>query len=144
MGPVASQEVDGREERMEEMKGEWRQSRREGTLISRRSLVTRVTRGEEESREERENLEEESKCGREEEGEEEGVRKVEVMEGNLLSSAILSGGFDRLDVEMGNIESESGRVRILLSKVSCVFMFRFPSLFQFCFFFGVCLFWLSS
>ena len=105
---MASQEVDGREERMEEMKGEWRQSRREGTLNSRWSLVTRVTRGEEESKDGRENLEEENKYGREEEGEEEGVRKVEVIEGNLLSSAILSGGFDRLDGKMGNIESESG------------------------------------
>ena len=112
---MASQEVEGREERMEEMKGEWRQSRREGTLISSRSLVTRVTRGEEESREGRENWEEENKYGREE-GEEEGVREVEVIEGNLLSSAILSGGFDRLDVKMGNIESESGRVRNILVK----------------------------
>ena len=133
---MASQEVDGREERMDEMKGEWRQSRRLGTLISRWSLVTRVTRGEEKSREGRENLEEENKDGSKEEGEEEGARKVEVIEGNLLSSAILSGGFDRLDVKMGNIESESGRVRNILSKTSCV---SFNSAF-----FGVCLFWLSS
>ena len=55
MGPVASQEIEGRVESMEERKGEWRERRREGMRNSMWSLVTRVTRGEEESREGRDN-----------------------------------------------------------------------------------------
>ena len=65
MGPAASQEVEGRVERMEERKGEWRERRREGMLSSMWSLVTRVTRGEEERREGRDSWEEENRYGRE-------------------------------------------------------------------------------
>ena len=65
VGPAASQEVEGRVERMEERKGEWRERRREGMLSSMWSLVTRVTRGEEERRDGRDNWEEENRYGRE-------------------------------------------------------------------------------
>ena len=65
VGPAASQEVEGRVERMEERKGEWRERRREGMLSSMWSLVTRVTRGEEERREGRDSWEEENRYGSE-------------------------------------------------------------------------------
>ena len=83
MGPLAIQEVEGREERMEEMKVEWRERRSEGTPTSSWSLVTKVTLGEEETREVREIWEEESNCGREEE-EKEGLGKVTPIAGKPL------------------------------------------------------------
>ena len=54
MGPVASQEVEGREEKMGERRGDMPRRGR-GTPSSMWSLVTRVTRGEEERREVRDN-----------------------------------------------------------------------------------------
>ena len=83
MGPLASQEVEGREERMEEMKVEWRERRSEGTPTSSWSLVTKVTLGKEETREVREIWEEESNCGREEE-EKEGLGKAAPIAGKPL------------------------------------------------------------
>ena len=54
VGPFASQEVEGREEKMGERRDDM-ERRGRGTPSSMWSLVTRVTRGEEERREVRDN-----------------------------------------------------------------------------------------
>ena len=111
MGPLASQEVEGREERMEEMKVEWRERRSEGTPTSSWSLVTKVTLGEEETREVREIWEEESSCGREEE-EKEGLGKAAPIAGKPLELTVHSGGFDRLNLNIRTTKSESETKKI--------------------------------
>ena len=96
MGPVACQEVEGREEKMGERRGDM-QRRGRGTPSSMWSLVTRVSRGEEESREVRDNWEEESRYGREEEV----VGKVGGIAGKLFRTTILFGGFCGIDLKTG-------------------------------------------
>ena len=105
MGPVASQEFEGREDKMGERRGDMPRRGR-GTPSSMWSLVTRVTRGEEESREVRDNWEEERRSGREEEV----FGKVDRIAGNIFRSTILFGGFNGMDLKTGTKESESGSV----------------------------------
>ena len=99
VGPVASQEVEGKEEKMGERRGDM-ESRGRGTASSMWSLVTMVTLGQEESREVRDNWEEESRYGREE----------EVLGGKLFMTTIHSGDFYGMDLKTGTKESESGRL----------------------------------